>query len=178
MMMLLNLLSLATLAEVGLAAAILPKGVSSVLERAEANVRLCPSKCNVIVSECINKDLLGLDTCQQIKCQDHDCATCDVKCKKISPSSIVMASEIERRETEQEVTSENNSNDDIELADSMSLFMPPYCPKYCVGNRQACKEMKNSEAECNRQGCNGMCLKTCEWCESFRAPRPPRIVEE
>ncbi|OAG00977.1 uncharacterized protein CC84DRAFT_1263043 [Paraphaeosphaeria sporulosa] len=179
-MKLLNLLSSAALAAVGFAAAILPKDVSGLFDRGETSVRLCPAKCNIIVSDCINKDLLGLDTCQQIKCQDRDCAACDAKCKKASPSSIVMASEAERRDTvtkEQEAAPDNTSKEDIELADSTKLFMSPYCPKYLVGNRQACKEKGKSEAECNRQGCNGMCLKTCQWCESFRAPRPPTFIE-
>lgn len=76
----------------------------------------------------------------------EQCSNCDLECKKAS--SIVMASAVEPREIvaegaeKQGATSENNASDDIELADSKNLFMKPSCPKYCVGNRQACKEVR------------------------------------
>ncbi|KAF2450232.1 hypothetical protein P171DRAFT_136338 [Karstenula rhodostoma CBS 690.94] len=139
-------------------------------------------KCRIAFSKCVQKDLLGLEACQQIKCQDRDCANCDSECTKAS--SIVIASEAERREAvaeeaeEREAISENNSNDDIELADGMNPLFVPSCPKYCVGNRQACLEKGGSVAQCNRQGCNGMCLRMCGWCEAFKAPTPrPPFIE-
>jgi hypothetical protein len=73
----------------------------------------------------------------------RQCAQCDSECNKAS--SLMMASEAERRETvpeeaeEQEHTSENNPRDEMNLFG----YGPEFCPKHCVGNRNACVEVRS-----------------------------------